>query len=845
MTASRPFPAALRILAVILVLLLSLGLPAGRVAAQGDDGTTVTLTASDYSSWETFAGKAETAIGDDATTDSELTKLREDLVSWRTKFDSAQTANSAAISAAQAQLDTLGPAPESGEETEAIAKQRADLQARLEELASPARQAQIAYSRADALIQALDTAIRARQTEALLELGPSPLDPTKWPGAFSDLTSFFSSIGGDVVTNWKDEVQRSVFKGNLPVIGLLVLLALVLVMRGRDWIERLALAVLDQERTAARWLFSFIVSLGQIALPVLGVAILSAAAITSGLLGDRGEAVMRSMFGAGMLLFTTRWLSGYVFPVSERSGLMLELSVTQRREGRVYANVLGIVLAAYWMFYKAIQLEHFSDATTNVVMFPLLVVTGLFLLRLSRFLVQHGRTEPQDEDGTSVSYRRQLVFLLGQAVAVVSIAGPVLAAIGYFQFGTALTIQTLYTLELLALLSILQKLVLEIYVVITGDRARASEALLPVLLAFVLSLASIPIFALIWGARVTDLAEAWTRFKAGFDIGETHISPSDFMIFVVVFALGYGVTRMVQGAMKTSVLPKTKLDKGGQNAVISGLGYVGIFLAALIAITTAGIDLSSLAIVAGALSVGIGFGLQTIVQNFVSGIILLIERPISEGDWIEVGGQMGFVRSISVRSTRIETFDRTDVIVPNADLISGQVTNWTRGNLIGRLIVSVGVAYGTDTRKVVKILQEIAEEPPLVVLNPPPGVVFLSFGADSLNFEIRAILRDVTQSLAVKTEMHHRIAERFREEGIEIPFAQRDIWLRNPEALRPEVPVPVPAEVPQPFATKGKPAPEPGEEGVMTARAARAQLTQEDLDGDGPDGDGDADGGER
>ncbi|MBD3766094.1 MAG: mechanosensitive ion channel family protein, partial [Rhodobacterales bacterium] len=424
------------------------------------------------------------------------------------------------------------------------------------------------------------------------------------------------------------------------------------------------------------------------------------------------------------------------------------------------------------------------------VSFPVIVLAGLLLLRLGQLLQRAGA-----DAGEGAGLGPQLLRIVGRAAEAVGLIGPVLAAVGYVAAAEALVFPTIMSLGLLGLLTVLQRLVGDIWGLLAGSGDEGGEALVPILIGLALVLAAVPVMALIWGARVDDLTEVWTRFREGFQIGETRVSPSALLFLAAIFAAGYAVTRLVQGTLRATVLPRTRLDPGGQNAVVVGVGWLGIAISALVAVNAAGIDLSGLAFIAGALSLGLGFGLQNIVSNFVSGVILLIERPVSEGDWIEVGGAQGIVKSISVRSTRIQTFDRTDVIVPNADLISGQVTNWTRFNLSGRLIVPVGVAYGSDTRKVERVLREVAEAQPLAVLNPPPLVVFAGFGADALNFEILLILRDVNFSLSVRTEINHQIAERFAAEGIEMPFAQRDLWLRNAEEVarafrstRPEPP---------------------------------------------------------
>jgi len=739
-----------------------------------------------YNIWGNIAERAEAAISDEETPDRRLEELRSELAAFREQFLNAQQTNADRISTLQSQLDALGAPPENGEEAAEITNRRQELNDQLATLRAPVLAAEEAYTRANGLIGEIDNTIRTRQADELFDLGPSPVNPVHWPGAISDITASAGALWTEFADNWTDPDRRAEFRDTLPVVIGLTLLSLLLLARGRGWVER-AVNALRKRTRPGTGVWSFLVSILEILVPLLGVYLLVSALSATGLVGERGELILsRLPVWVGILLYI-RWLAEQVFRRGDEMKRPVLLDIPRRTEARFYANLLSIMLVLRGVRKTISELDDHVRETVAVLDFPILVICAIALFRLGQILrsAQLAENEASANAGLDgPKFRLALARYLGLLAMAAGVLGPVLAGIGYNRAGEFLVYPAVSTMAIFALLVVLQRFANDLYELFTGRDAATGDSLVPVLSGFVLSLAALPLLALTWGARVADLTELWARFREGFVIGETRISPTDFLTFAVVFAIGYALTRLLQGGLRTSVLPKTKIDVGGQNAIVAGLGYIGVFLAALIAITSAGLDLSSLALVAGALSLGVGFGLQTIVQNFVSGIILLVERPISEGDWIEVGPHMGTVKDISVRSTRIETFDKTDVIVPNADLISGTVTNYTRGNTLGRVIVSVGVAYGTDTRKVEQILTSVARVHPKVMMNPEPFIYFKGFGADALEFEIRAILSDVLEILVVQNEMHHEIARRFAEEGIEIPFAQRDVWLRNPEALR-------------------------------------------------------------
>ncbi len=740
----------------------------------------------DFDQWESVASTAEEAIDAPDTTETMLEVQRARLVDYRAKFDAARNLNAARISALREQLAALGTPPEGeGAEPESpeVAANREELNRQLNTLLTPVQRAEAAYLRADALIGQIDVALRERQTEQLMEVVPTPLNPVHWRTAIDDLATAAGEIAAEAPDD-ADTARRSL-RSSLPAVLGLTILGLVLILRGHHWSTTIV-GRLQQFGARGFGIWRFVVSLLRIILPTVGLVLLAMAILATDWLGPRGSALVQLLPVIGGAMLGVRWVAERVFSRDEDEALIL-LPRPERKAVRFYVSIITVTVILGAIIRAIFDGQQPAETTEAVLRLPVMLLSAFALFRIGRIL--HGHSEPVPEDTPAseeprVSTLSRVVRGLGLGAMIVAVVAPLLLISGYYNAAVSLLPPYVTTLVLLGLVMTLQRFLADVYGAMTGQGVQARDALMPVFFGLILLLLSLPVMALAWGARVTDLTELWALFSRGFAFGETRIRPTDFLSFAVIFVIGYAATRLIQGALRSNVLPKTRMDIGGQNAIVSGIGYVGIFLAALLAITGAGIDLSALAYVAGALSVGIGFGLQNVVSNFVSGIILLIERPISEGDWIEVGGQMGYVRDISVRSTRIETFDRTDVIVPNADLISGTVTNYTRGNTVGRLIVPVGVAYGTDTKRVEGILQEIAQAQPIVLTNPPPAVLFLNFGADALEFEVRCYLRDVNWMMKVKNDINHAIAARFNEEGIEIPFAQRDLWLRNPEALK-------------------------------------------------------------
>ena len=281
----------------------------------------------------------------------------------------------------------------------------------------------------------------------------------------------------------------------------------------------------------------------------------------------------------------------------------------------------------------------------------------------------------------------------------------------------------------------------------------------------------------------TRFGKYFSWLESGIIISGTKITILNvayLILFIIFFTF---LSRIIRRALQNKVLPRTRLDIGARASFVNVVIYTFWILAIYTGINILGINLSSLAFMAGALGVGIGFGLQNIVNNFISGIILLFDPSIQVGDMVQIGEDWGTVNRINIRTTIVQSFDNASLIIPNSQMLSNKVTNWSFKDPKVRRQVDVGVAYGSDVQKVRKVLLQIVSDMPEIMDDPAPRVDFMDFGNSALVFRVRFWITSPDYWLTAPTELRFKIDEEFRKNSIEIAFPQQDIHIRSASGL--------------------------------------------------------------
>jgi potassium efflux system protein len=405
-----------------------------------------------------------------------------------------------------------------------------------------------------------------------------------------------------------------------------------------------------------------------------------------------------------------------------------------------------------------------------------LAVAGVAGHLLARF--------PEREAGVRVPALRVVLWLI-VAVAVVALAA------GYIGLAAFVTGRGTVALGLVCALYVVLALVDALFTeVLTGDTAAGrrlaatfgitprglelSGTLLSLALRVLIVLVALPPVLGPWSLFATDIFDYLRQLAAGIRVAGITFSLTAILTAVVWLVIGVLAARGVQRWLETRFMPRTGIDPSLQHSVATLIGWTLLVAAIALALAHLGIEPQQIALIAGALSVGIGFGLQAIVSNFICGIILLAERPVRVGDWVVVKNEEGIVRRISVRATEIETFDRASVIIPNSEFITGSVKNLTHSDTLGRITVKLRVAYDSDVEAVRDMLLAAAAEHPQVLQTPPPRVYLMAFGDISLELELRCIVANVNYALGAKSDLQLVILQRFRAAGVKIPVLVHD-----------------------------------------------------------------------
>lgn len=693
------------------------------------------------------------------------------------------------ISVSELALSRLGPPPgEGASESPAIAAERGRLNDALTRLGGQRARLSAIIDQANALIADYSARRVASAYAGLLRQGAPLIDAALWRRAGeegADLVGEARAFGRDWIAARRTGAGLALNLALLAVAGFVA--ALSFGPAHRFMRARFAAPLEARMPTPARRVaVAGVAMLARLASGLVGGALLIETARLTGLIGQEGVPIARALwFALIAVLMVSAFSAGLLHPPSER----WRIGDFDRKRGAYLAR---LAVAAFVIFGVKIVLVA-GARLAGEAQSLIALVDALAAIGVSACLILACSRRAADETTASSAVRR--LIRIG-AVAILAAA-----AAGFVEMADFAATRICLAILLFGVVWFLRVGLREAAAwwerrlargrgaaAIEESDDRVSRYWIGLAIDAALIVALAPALLMLAGLDAQGVREIVLRALIGVRIGGVEFSLAKILLAIAAFFGVIAATRAMQGALKSGPFAFSRIDRGVQDSFLTMLGYVGLIVAAFVGVALLGVDLSNVALIAGALSVGVGLGLQGVVNNFVSGLILLFERPIKVGDWIVTQSGEGIVKKISVRSTEIETFERSSIIVPNSELVASTVTNWTHRNTVGRLTVAVGVAYDSDPEEVRALLLECARAHPEILIEPEPFVVWTDFGASSLDFELRAFLGDVGKSLQVRTDLRFAIFKAFRKAGVEIPFPQQDIHIRSTEtdAARPK-----------------------------------------------------------
>lgn len=734
----------------------------------------------------------EETVADDQARDEQLKDVPSQLQELRTEIVKGKDLLRPRLQKTQDLLKELGQAPdETGPgESQETALQRQKLGAEVAAIDGLMKRADVLLVRADQLTDAANEKRRERFTESLFRPVPG-LFQHVLPAAIEALPFQARSVLG-ALGDW---ARLALGKGALLVL-LLLLIPLGGGLAARRFIRRIVTVRARRkggktdEPTPAQRGTTAIVKALESALPIwAGLAGFYLIATASELAepataGIVARACLAVAWAALLMAVVNRSLA----PTDAAARLV----AIDDKAARSLVLLLRAVIAVWLIdqFWSLADTAVFTPHQQTVL--RAVVIASLYILLLGALLLQMRSGALRRATNGWLGWMFSLCALLAGFLAIVMLLGYAELArfVGSHAVSTAGLLWIMYLLHLasesISSVSVISGRQIEDE---ADEEKLGAPALLTIrivgglLMDIVIVILGVTVLLVLWRFDWVEV-KGWIQAAFfGFQLGDLRISLQSVFLGLGVFALGLVLTRFVQRWFTRRAFTGRQSDQGLQESMRVGLGYVGFVLSAVAGLSYLGLNFSNLAIVAGALSVGIGFGLQSIVNNFVSGIILLVERPIKIGDWISVGGHEGMVKKISVRSTEIETIHRQSVIIPNATLITDSVTNWMHGNRTCRLDIPVGVSYGTDVGILRKVLLDVGAAQGAVLKHPAPIVHFAGFGDSALDFELRVFLRDAGQRVSVASDLRFAIWSALKDAGITIPYPQRDLHIKDAEGL--------------------------------------------------------------